>query len=106
MRDYRVDYQIREWNGLADLAILLNTLCNDDWRVDSHKLSGSDEANRGWTIFAKTVYLRKPLLERNISVSEVYRILNRVLDPGSQQARDFDAGIKAAVRLPGDDESQ
>jgi hypothetical protein len=100
MQDYRQDYQIRQWNGLADLAVLLNTLCNDGWRVDNHKLSGKDGEDKGWTIFTKTITLRKPLLERNINVGEVYRILNRVLEAGSEQARDFDRGIKEATRLP------
>lgn len=102
MQDYRTDYQIREWHGLQDLAILLNTLCNQGWRVDSHKLSGG-KSQSGWTIFMKHVQLKQPLLERKIGVGEVYRILNNVLEVGSEQAREFDARIKVAVRLPGDD---
>jgi len=105
MNDYRTDYQIREWHGLIDLAQLLNTLCNDDWRVDSHKLSGGKSAS-GWTIFMKHVQLKKPLLERKIGVGDVYSILNRVLEPGSEQARKFDEEIKRIVRLPGDEEKQ
>lgn len=103
MNDYRTDYQIREWHGLADLALLLNTLCNQDWRVDSHKLGTGQEAS-GWTIFMKHIQLKQPLLERRIGVGDVYKILNQVLEPGSEQARKFDAEIKRIVRLPGDDE--
>jgi hypothetical protein len=103
MEDYRTDYQIREWHGLADLAVLLNTLCNEGWRVDSHKLSGGKSAS-GWTIFCKHVQLKKPLLERSINVGQVYTILNRVCEPGSEQARTFDAEIKRIARLPGDED--
>lgn len=102
MEDYRTDYQIRKWNGLADLVLLLNTLCNQGWRVDSHKLSGGKSVS-GWTIFMKHVTLKQPLLERRISVGDVYRILNRVLEAGSDQSRQFDAEIKRIVRLPGDE---
>lgn len=101
-QDYRTDYQIREWNGLADLALLMNTLVNQGWRVDSHKLGAKDDTS-GWTIFCRVVTLKKPLLERSINVGEVYRILNRNVPSGTDQSRQMDAEIKAAVRLEGDE---
>jgi hypothetical protein len=99
---YRTDYQIREWKNLGELALLLNTLVNEGWRVDSHKLSGGSD-NSGWTIFMRSVMLDQPLLERDISVSAVYHIINANLIPGSDESRKIDADIKKAVRLPGDD---
>lgn len=103
MNDYRTDYQIREWNGLADLSLLLNTLVNDGWRVENHYM-GKGEEQRGWTIFTRHVTLKQPLLERRINVGEVYRILNSTIEIGSEQSRSFDTKIKQAVHLPGDDE--
>lgn len=102
MNDYKLEYQILEWHSLENLTQFLNTMVNDGWRVENHKLSAGDDKS-GWTIFAKTIILRKPLLERQIIVGEVYRILNNVLEAGSVQARDFDAAIKNAVRLPTDE---
>jgi hypothetical protein len=96
-RKSRTDYQIREWKDLGELAVILNTMCNEGWRVDSHKLSGG-ENNSGWSIFMRHTELNSPLLDREINVGEVYRILNSTLEPGSDLARKFDEGIKKAVR--------
>lgn len=99
---HRTDFQIREWRDLGELALLLNQMVNDGWRVENHKLSAGDDKS-GWTIFAKYVELQRPLLERDIKVSEVYHILNAHLQPGSDEARRMDADIKKAVRMPGDE---
>lgn len=99
MQDYKVTYKIVEWRDLQEFEIRLNDYCNAGWSVDHHKL-GQDSS--GWTIFRKTIMLQQPLLERNIRVSEVYRILNRVLEPGSNEAHEFDLSIKSAVRLEGE----
>jgi hypothetical protein len=98
---YKTEYMIREWRSLADLTLLLNTFVNEGWRVDNHKLGNAGDYT-GWTIFSKTTSYG-PLLDRNIGVSEVYSILNRVLEPGSDKAREVDAAIKKAVRQDGDE---
>jgi hypothetical protein len=97
---YTVEYQIREWKDLKDLALLLNTFCNDGWRVENHKLGNAGDYT-GWTIFARTTS-KMPLLDRNINVGEVYSILNRVLEAGSEKSREFDAAIKQKVKQEGD----
>jgi hypothetical protein len=102
---YRTDYQILEWHDLGSLAILLNTMVNDGWRVENHKLSAGDDKS-GWTIFAKHIQLDLPLLERDIKVSEVYHIVNAHLQPGEIALLRIDVDIKKAVRLPGDDHGQ
>jgi hypothetical protein len=99
---YRTDYTILEWHDLGSLAVLLNRMVNDGWRVENHKLSAGDDKS-GWTIFVRTVTLDQPLLERTINVGEVYRILNARLTPGSEESRQMDADIKKVVRLPGDE---
>lgn len=98
----RTDYTIREWRDLGSLAVLLNQMVNDGWRVENHKLSAGDDKS-GWTIFVRYVELDRPLLEREINVGKLYSILNQVLEPGSEKARQFDAEIKKAVRMPGDE---
>lgn len=102
MKDYRTNYTIRHWKNTLELEGILNDMTANDWRVDSHKLSGAG-VDEGWTIFMKTTTLKQPLLERSINVGEVYRILNRALEPGSDKAREFDKAIKTAVRLEGDE---
>lgn len=99
---HRTDFTIREWRDLGELAVLLNTLVNEGWRVENHKLSAGDDKS-GWTIFSKYVELHRPLLEREIGLNEVYRILNAHVEPGSETARKMDADIKKAVRMPGDE---
>jgi hypothetical protein len=103
MNDYRTDYRIVEWSSLATLETLLNTMMNDGWRVENHKLGNAGDYS-GWTIFAKHIQLKQPLLDRRINVGEVYRILNSIFEPGSDQNRKFDAEIKRVVKLPGDDQ--
>lgn len=98
----RTDYTIREWRNLGELAVLLNTLVNEGWRVDNHKLSAGDDSS-GWTIFSRYVELDRPLLERDIKVSEVYHIVSAHLQPSEIALMRIDADIKKAVRMPGDE---
>jgi hypothetical protein len=98
---YRTDYTLYEWHDLGSLVVLLNRMVNEGWRVENHKLSAGDDKS-GWTIFVKTVEIDRPLLEREINVGIMYRILNDKIESGSDLSRQIDAEIKKAVRLPGD----
>lgn len=102
MKDYRTEYEIREWNGLEDLSKLLNRMTADDWRVDSHKLSGGEDKS-GWTIFTRTVHLKQPLLERWVNVGRVYEALNRTFQEPTDKVREFSKAIQILVRQEGDD---
>lgn len=75
-KDHRTEYKIEQWADLAALERLLNRMVAEDWRVDSHRLSSSD--NAGWTIFSRTVHLDLPLLERYITAGDAYRALNHI----------------------------
>ncbi len=99
-RDYRTVFTSAAWESREHLVEQLNRFANEGWRVECHKIDSS--ASHGWTIYQKTVMVSQPLLERSIGVGVLYGILNRVLEPGSEKALEFDAAIKDAVRQEGD----
>jgi hypothetical protein len=94
------EFQIVHWETTAELEVVLNQMTNDNWRVDTHKLT--DKGDSGWTIFLRTSFTPPNLLDRTINVGTVYNILNKTLVPGSDLAHVFDKGIKNAVREEGD----
>ena len=92
---YRVEYQIRVWENHVELEHLLNTLCNEGWRVEHHRVNSYSTS--GWTVFMKTTLIDQPLLDRTIKVRQVYAILNHVLPAGSPESLAFDAAIKSSA---------
>jgi hypothetical protein len=95
-RKTRYEYLGIDWRDRQELVLQLNKYTNEGWNVEAHRIDSNTVS--GWTIYRKYVPLNEPLLERAMNVGEVYRILNRVLEPGSEQAREFDRAIKQAVR--------
>ena len=103
------EFKVLPWNSLAALEDILTRMTNDGWLVEAHKLHDS-VSESGWTIFRKSTWVNRPLLQRSIDLTTMYGILNRVLVANNccdetvrQFGRQIDADIKNAVRVEGDE---
>ena len=97
----RYEYTTETWSTRDELVSQLTEYTNKEWLVDHHIIS-KDHDGSGWTIYRRYVNTHQPLLERIIGVGELYSIVNKVLEPGSDKNREFSAAIKFAVRQEGD----
>ena len=115
IKEWKTEYKIMHWKSTEQLQSQLNEMVDNGWRVDSHKLSDVTSSKQenyepGWTIYMKTSEVVLPFLDRQIGLSELYRIINRVfpLYDGTEVYRKYSSElndqIKAAVRIPGEDQ--